>query len=327
VDLDHAPAQLTYTVTTAPQYGHLELTTAPGVAITSFTQADLDAGHLIYVHDGTATTSDSFTFTVSDPAGGTLGATTFTVAVTPFFPPPDGGVGGGTGTGGTGSGTGIGTGSGPSAGPITGGRASTGNGTHQTLLEAGLQTGTILHRAEEGGAVGAGTGQRTEETKPRPAVSTNLTIARLEPYNVVRNELPVMLSEPLTLPVKSVLAVGQKLAEQLAKLGDSLERGFQEQAQRAQLTGRVASVSGMALSAGFVAWLVRGGALMASFLVSMPAWRHFDPLPVLGLNDGARRQRERQAREADRQEQQQYRGLDRVLTPSRPDATRRPGGG
>ena len=35
------------------------------------------------------------------------------------------------------------------------------------------------------------------------------------------------------------------------------------------------------LSAGFVAWILRGGALASALLASMPMWRGFDPLPVL----------------------------------------------
>jgi hypothetical protein len=40
-------------------------------------------------------------------------------------------------------------------------------------------------------------------------------------------------------------------------------------------------LSGMALSAGFVSWAIRGAGLFASLLTSLPAWRHMDPLPVL----------------------------------------------
>ncbi|MCX5728622.1 MAG: Ig-like domain-containing protein, partial [Nitrospirae bacterium] len=87
-DVDNTPAQLIYTVTIAPIDGRLELTTAPGVAIMSFTQADINAGRLVFVHSGAVSTSDSFTFTVSDGAGGTIGATTFNFTVTPFSPPP-----------------------------------------------------------------------------------------------------------------------------------------------------------------------------------------------------------------------------------------------
>ena len=81
-------------MTAAPLNGRLELTTAPGATITTFTQADIDAGRLVFVHDGAVSTGDSFTFTVSDGAGGAIGATTFTFTVAPFIPPPGGGVGG-----------------------------------------------------------------------------------------------------------------------------------------------------------------------------------------------------------------------------------------
>jgi hypothetical protein len=62
-----------------------------------------------------------------------------------------------------------------------------------------------------------------------------------------------------------------------------------------------------------VAWILRGGSLLASFLVSMPAWRHFDPMPVLGMGGRDRRKRDRQAREEREQETRKFRGLDRVL--------------
>jgi hypothetical protein len=43
----------------------------------------------------------------------------------------------------------------------------------------------------------------------------------------------------------------------------------------------------MSLSVGYVVWLLRGGALLSTFLSSLPAWRFIDPLPVLGrMEDG-----------------------------------------
>ena len=35
------------------------------------------------------------------------------------------------------------------------------------------------------------------------------------------------------------------------------------------------------LTVGYVVWLVRGGTLFASLLVSIPTWASFDPLPIL----------------------------------------------
>jgi hypothetical protein len=59
-------AELAYTVTSGPLNGQLELTSDAGVAITTFTQGDINDGLLQYVHDGTATVTGAFVFSVSD---------------------------------------------------------------------------------------------------------------------------------------------------------------------------------------------------------------------------------------------------------------------
>jgi len=162
----------------------------------------------------------------------------------------------------------------------------------------------------------------TNDPAPRVAMPSRTFAARVEQPDIGLNEPPVLELEPLSNPVKTVLAVGHKLAEHLNRLADNLERAMQEREQQAQLLGRVASFSGIALSAGFVAWLLHGGSLLTSFLVSMPAWRHFDPLPVLGSAGRDRRERDRKVREGDEQEQRQFRGLDRVLDKSAKSVTR-----
>ena len=156
----------------------------------------------------------------------------------------------------------------------------------------------------------------TDDPATRVALSSRTFASRVEQPDLVLAEPPVLDLEPLSNPVKTVLALGHKLVERLTRLADNLERAMQEREHQGLLLGRDASVSGMALSVGFVAWILRGGALVASFLVSMPAWRHFDPLPVLGSAGRDRRERDRQVREGDEQEQRQFRGLDRVLDKS-----------
>ena len=59
-DSEQPASSITYTVTSTPANGQLELTGNPGVAITSFTQAQIDAGEVVYIHDGSNTTTDSF---------------------------------------------------------------------------------------------------------------------------------------------------------------------------------------------------------------------------------------------------------------------------
>lgn len=72
VDLNDGPAELTYTLTNAPDYGQLRLDGMPLADGDTFTQADVDAGRLSYTHGGTYESSDAFFFTVAD--GGEDGA-------------------------------------------------------------------------------------------------------------------------------------------------------------------------------------------------------------------------------------------------------------
>ena len=81
-DVDHDAALLVFTVGTAPVKGALTNGgTALGVGGT-FTQADINNGLIKYTPSANANGPDSFTFTVSDGAGGTIGATTFNITIT-----------------------------------------------------------------------------------------------------------------------------------------------------------------------------------------------------------------------------------------------------
>ncbi|MCP4967119.1 MAG: hypothetical protein GY926_18040, partial [bacterium] len=48
----------------------------------TFTQQDVIDGNVLYTHDGTNTSSDSFAYTVEDPTGNTLAGQTFSITVT-----------------------------------------------------------------------------------------------------------------------------------------------------------------------------------------------------------------------------------------------------
>ena len=62
--------------------------------------------------------------------------------------------------------------------------------------------------------------------------------------------------------------------------------GFQDEAQE-QLQVLIDSVrfGGLALSVGVVWWASRVSAMLGSLLASTPAWRHIDPLPVVGESE------------------------------------------
>ncbi len=78
VALGDTPADMTYTVTSAPQHGVL---LDNGVVVTSFTQADIDNGYVEYRENGDSATNDAFTFTVTDAAGQRTAPQTFNIAI------------------------------------------------------------------------------------------------------------------------------------------------------------------------------------------------------------------------------------------------------
>ncbi len=86
-DDDNSDTELTYTVTTGSINGQLENTDASGTPITSFTQQNLVDGKIVYVHDDTDTTLDSFIFTLSDGVASLTGNTfSITVNAQPDLP-------------------------------------------------------------------------------------------------------------------------------------------------------------------------------------------------------------------------------------------------
>jgi hypothetical protein len=81
-DPDNAPSAITYTVGTFPINGQLLLNSVTMVAGVNdtFTQADIDAGLLSYMHNGGNMDPDEFTFTFTDGEF-TLGPDTFVITI------------------------------------------------------------------------------------------------------------------------------------------------------------------------------------------------------------------------------------------------------
>ncbi len=68
---------------------------------------------------------------------------------------------------------------------------------------------------------------------------------------------------------------------------DGVRQGFDD--DRAFKTGLLASSAAVtsSLAVGYALWLIRGGALLFSFMASMPVWRFMDPFPILGQSENA----------------------------------------
>ncbi|XHX80206.1 MAG: cadherin-like domain-containing protein [Stenomitos frigidus ULC029] len=82
------PGPLTYTLGAGTARGSLKLGAATLAAGQTFTQADIASNSLSYTHNGSETTTDSFTFTASDSSTGTIALTTFSINVTPVNDAP-----------------------------------------------------------------------------------------------------------------------------------------------------------------------------------------------------------------------------------------------
>ena len=61
-----------------------------------------------------------------------------------------------------------------------------------------------------------------------------------------------------------------------------------------------AHVASVSFSAGFIWWLTRGGGLLTSMLMGVPAWRHIDLLPVLARNFDDEDEDEPEGKDADK---------------------------
>lgn len=72
IDPDNAPAELVYTVS-GEAGGHVALSEAPANRADRFTQADLNAGRVLFVHDGGQSRFARFDVVVIDAGGATSG--------------------------------------------------------------------------------------------------------------------------------------------------------------------------------------------------------------------------------------------------------------
>jgi cytoskeletal protein CcmA (bactofilin family) len=72
IDPDDTPDHLTYSVTN-PANGFVALVSAARTAVVNFTQADIEAGRVLFTHDGGSSTVASFDIVVADDSGASSG--------------------------------------------------------------------------------------------------------------------------------------------------------------------------------------------------------------------------------------------------------------
>jgi hypothetical protein len=86
-DAESTPAAIIYTLVSTPVNGSLQRSNTALAANETFTQADINDEVITYVHDGGASTSDSFSFTASDEDGSTIEETQVAITITTLNAP------------------------------------------------------------------------------------------------------------------------------------------------------------------------------------------------------------------------------------------------
>ena len=319
-DPDNSAGQLVYTVSALPAKGKLMLGSTAVALNGTFTQADIDSGLLSYKQTTAAAGNYSFTFTVADGAGGTVGPATFgitvatppPVTVTPPPPPPPV-----TSPPTTTPSTPTPTTSPPVSAP-TSTPTSTPSGGGSTSSQPSTPSGGGSQPAAEvpeevGAPVAAAPPQQqaqsnaAQRTAPSAAVAANATATGVS-LNKLKFEggsattagpmqfaatMPIGETQTLSLgplaPLSAASTEAHSFAVAKSTLGNShwveeLNR-MRDSAGTEVHTAQRVVVSSVAvtggLSVGYVIWLLRGGLLLSSLLSSLPAWQVVDPMPIL----------------------------------------------
>ena len=82
-DANNTPEELTYTLVTLPANGQLYFLGNELFVGSTFRQSSVTGGNVLYVHDGSATTEDNFTFTINDGEGGLIATPQFNIILDP----------------------------------------------------------------------------------------------------------------------------------------------------------------------------------------------------------------------------------------------------
>ncbi len=68
---------------------------------------------------------------------------------------------------------------------------------------------------------------------------------------------------------------------------DGMQQAFEEDRAAQAFTANMAAGTGLSLATGAAAWFMRTGAIFASLMSVLPAWKSVDPLAILTANENA----------------------------------------
>ncbi|MCB1759748.1 MAG: hypothetical protein KDI68_08220, partial [Gammaproteobacteria bacterium] len=290
-DIDDVDATLAFSVDQVVG-GYFALAADPTSVVTAFTQAQIDARAIIFVDDGD-TQAPQIRLSVSDGSASSSSATridfddgtvTDLIAIGPPATPPP-------------------SPSAPTAEPDTG---ESDSGTEpipdETDEEVSAEEDVEESRGEETEteSIDDSLAQDSDESSPwtdddlYPGSSDRASDNGADIASMLRQgamlkpslaQVPEELAAPQAAEVPKLLASEIQSILSAPSFLNDLDRLRQNSGDLSDLEQqRVASSIAVStgLSVGYVAWLIRSGALLSTALSSLPAWHFIDPLPVLG---------------------------------------------
>jgi Cadherin-like len=287
IDADNSASTLLFTVAGVSR-GQFELVSNPGVAITSFTQAQVTGGAVLFIHDGD-TIAPSYQIKVSDgslstgPAAATITFIAVDNTAEPIPPPvpvppeplptPE-------------------TVLGPSEQPSPENPSSTDNsgtgvgGTEESEIST-LGPNNLADEFQISNN-SMETSESIDTSRSLPSRPVEKPHSNARDTTAIRNDAALTTQDSTLNETSLVTLTGGDLSSvvDVNSFVQDMNRLRDEVAEETYLQEVVVGSSvtvATGFSIGYVLWLVRGEVLLTSLLASLPAWRLVDPLPVLSF--------------------------------------------
>ncbi len=165
---------------------------------------------------------------------------------------------------------------------------------------------------EESGFAGRGLEEETHQSGQHDVVNVLDLPPLLRPgsWATTSDQIRAYYPDPLDLTKTELSA---DVLQQLNQFSDELGQTMEEQAEKRSWIMDSMKGAGFTLTTGFVAWMVRGGALVAGLMASLPSWRHIDPVPILSMNKEEKEVWAKRVKAAAELEAHQHQGIDQIL--------------
>ena len=276
-DIDNTNAEILYIITELPGNGELTINGVVATVGSSFSEDDLINNNVSYQPGGTGT-NDQFGFTVTDGAGGSVTGNSFNIVVQLAAVPvePEESVE-------------------PEVTPDP-----EESDTAEMLVTQVVSLTPIVEQTLK--PIGGNSMPQQQQPvltlepvlEQRAAELTEDIDDTVESY-VVKEKPEVSKVDFSTartyadIQVKSIQALWTAIDEMKQDMNENVT----DNVTGIEFRSATVSSSGVALTAGVVAWVLRSGALMTSLLSTIPLWKGYDPLPLLAYKDDNDKEKEK----------------------------------